>query len=105
MYRQIKWFTTMVGRKVTLKTVLAAMPTLSREICAIRTTPFLQGKQARWGVAWSFDPTTASAQAVESSTGGQDRAMQPSIQLGHDADDMQDVLVHQVQSCGRIHCH
>lgn len=32
IYRQVKWFTTMVGRKATVKTLLAVFPTLSRQV-------------------------------------------------------------------------
>eukprot|EP00887_Chlorella_sp_A99_P005035 scaffold4.g5035.t1 len=58
---QVHWYTTMVGKKATLK---AARTLLYRHgVRVLRTTEFAQGKTSRWGLAWSFaaDPTAASA--------------------------------------------
>jgi 23S rRNA (adenine1618-N6)-methyltransferase len=57
---RVHWFTTMVGKKVTLKALrkwLHAEPS----VAVVRTTEFFQGQTSRWGVAWSFvaDPSVA----------------------------------------------
>jgi 23S rRNA (adenine1618-N6)-methyltransferase len=57
---RVHWFTTMVGKKVTLKALkkwLHAEPSVR----VVRTTEFFQGQTSRWGVAWSFsaDPSIA----------------------------------------------
>lgn len=48
------WFTTMVGRKVTLKGLSAKLWALGA--ATVRTTEFVQGRTSRWGLAWSFTP-------------------------------------------------
>lgn len=48
----ISWFTTMVGRKATLKGLTARLWALGA--AAVRTTEFVQGRTSRWGLAWSF---------------------------------------------------
>ncbi|CAL5060693.1 unnamed protein product [Urochloa decumbens] len=47
-----RWFTSMVGRKANLKLLM----TKAREAGAsvVKTTEFVQGQTARWGLAWSF---------------------------------------------------
>lgn len=57
----VYWFSTMVGKKVTLKAVrkwLHSDPSMR----VVRTTEFFQGQTSRWGIAWSFiaDPEAAS---------------------------------------------
>ncbi|KAJ4755309.1 Methyltransferase-like protein [Rhynchospora pubera] len=49
-----RWFTSMVGRKVNLKILISKI----REVGAtvVKTTEFVQGQTARWGLAWSFLP-------------------------------------------------
>ncbi|GAB4814487.1 hypothetical protein N2152v2_001533 [Parachlorella kessleri] len=56
---QIHWYTTMVGKKVTLKAVRALL--YRRGVRVLRTTEFVQGKTSRWAIAWSFtaDPNIA----------------------------------------------
>jgi len=58
---QIHWYTTMVGKKGTLKAVRSVLGR-TRGVQAIRTTEFSQGKTSRWGIAWSFvaDSETAN---------------------------------------------
>ncbi len=50
---QVRWYTTMVGRKKTLKTLLAALRA-KPEVRGIRTTTFVCGRTTRWGLAWTF---------------------------------------------------
>ena len=53
------WFTTMVGKKETLKRVRAMLHALG--VPSTRSTQFTQGRTHRWGLAWSFK---ASQQSV-----------------------------------------
>lgn len=58
---KIYWFTTMVGKKKTLKKVRKLLYDIE-DISALRTTEFVQGQTSRWGIAWSFmaDPVEAA---------------------------------------------
>jgi len=56
----VHWYTTMVGRKATLKAVKQDL--LRHRVPALRVTEFAQGRTSRWGIAWSF---SAAAQATE----------------------------------------
>lgn len=49
---RIYWYTTMVGKKGTLKAVRQELFRLP--VTAVRVTEFAQGKTSRWGLAWSF---------------------------------------------------
>ncbi|CAK9251603.1 unnamed protein product, partial [Sphagnum jensenii] len=49
---KIHWYTTMIGRKLSLKVLTAKLWTLG--VAAVRTTEFVQGHTSRWGLAWSF---------------------------------------------------
>ena len=55
------WYTTMCGKKETVKRLRAMLRT--RGAKAVRETTFYQGKTRRWGVAWSFVATADSAPA------------------------------------------
>jgi hypothetical protein len=50
----------MVGRKSTLKTLLAALRTPGLGVTCVQTTTFHQGRQARWGIAWTYDDQAAA---------------------------------------------
>jgi len=52
MKDQIKWYTSMLGRKASLKPLLSLLQ--KRRIVNTRTTEFFQGRTTRWGIAWSF---------------------------------------------------
>jgi 23S rRNA A1618 N6-methylase RlmF len=62
---RVRWFTTMLGRKASLDVLrrrLALMATDAQYgITCVRHCEFVQGKQTRWGLAWSFDPAVPSA--------------------------------------------
>jgi 23S rRNA (adenine1618-N6)-methyltransferase len=62
---RVRWFTTMLGRKASLDALrrrLALMATDAQfGITCVRHCEFVQGKQTRWGLAWSFDPAVPSA--------------------------------------------
>lgn len=60
------WYTTMVGRKVTLKGLTAKLWALGA--ATVRTTEFVQGHTSRWGLAWSFTPPPKAAQIKTSFT-------------------------------------
>lgn len=49
-----RWFTTMVGRKANLKSLIPKLREVGVSI--VKTTEFVQGHTARWGLAWSFIP-------------------------------------------------
>eukprot|EP00891_Asterochloris_glomerata_P009454 jgi/Astpho2/9454/e_gw1.00145.65.1_t len=57
---RIHWYTTMVGKKATLKQLRKQLH--AGRVTALRTTEFVQGKTSRWGVAWSFcvDPALSN---------------------------------------------
>ena len=50
---QVKWYTTMIGRKKTLKALMSRLRGESG-VKGIRTTTFVCGKTTRWGLAWTF---------------------------------------------------
>ena len=60
------WYTTMCGKKETVKRLRAMLRT--RGAKAVRETTFYQGKTRRWGVAWSFVATGDSAAAAKTQT-------------------------------------
>ncbi|EQC40043.1 hypothetical protein SDRG_02699 [Saprolegnia diclina VS20] len=49
---QVRWYTSLIGRKSSLRPLLAALRAAG--IRNTRTTEFLQGRTTRWGLAWSF---------------------------------------------------
>jgi hypothetical protein len=49
---QVQWFTTMVGKKATMRRARALLH--AQRVPAVRTTEFVQGRTSRWGLAWSF---------------------------------------------------
>lgn len=61
----------MVGRKVNLKFLVSKAHEVGASV--VKTTEFVQGQTARWGLAWSFLPPTkkfiaASAQVKNHSS-------------------------------------
>lgn len=50
------WCTTMLGRKSSLKSLLSLLHSRPIGAAVVQQCEFLQGSQARWGLAWSFDP-------------------------------------------------
>ncbi|KAL6782426.1 hypothetical protein ACKKBG_A06750 [Auxenochlorella protothecoides x Auxenochlorella symbiontica] len=57
----IHWFTTMVGKKSTLRALRGALARAGARV--VRTTEFAQGRTSRWGVAWSWAAPAAAAAA------------------------------------------
>lgn len=49
---QIRWYTTMVGRKINLKDLTTILRKVG--VTIVQTTEFVQGRTSRWGLAWSF---------------------------------------------------
>ncbi|KAJ0966981.1 hypothetical protein J5N97_023898 [Dioscorea zingiberensis] len=47
-----RWFTSMVGRKASLKFLVSKLHEVG--VSVVKTTEFVQGHTARWGLAWSF---------------------------------------------------
>ncbi|PKA54246.1 23S rRNA (adenine1618-N6)-methyltransferase [Apostasia shenzhenica] len=54
-----RWFTSMVGRKVNLKFLISKLREVG--VSVVQTTEFVQGRTARWGLAWSFMPPNKSS--------------------------------------------
>ncbi len=52
MQGAVAWFTTMVGKKATLRRAREALHAAG--VPGVRTTEFVQGRTSRWGLAWSF---------------------------------------------------
>uniref|UniRef100_A0A1D1ZJ42 Methyltransferase-like protein 16 n=2 Tax=Anthurium amnicola TaxID=1678845 RepID=A0A1D1ZJ42_9ARAE len=49
-----RWFTSMIGRKTNLKFLVSKLREVGVSI--VKTTEFVQGQTARWGLGWSFMP-------------------------------------------------
>lgn len=49
-----RWYTSMVGRKSNLKSLIAKLREAG--VTIVKTTEFVQGQTCRWGIAWSFLP-------------------------------------------------
>lgn len=49
---RIHWYSSMLGKKATLKALRAELQRLG--VTALRTTELAQGKTSRWAIAWSF---------------------------------------------------
>lgn len=47
-----RWFTSMVGRKANIKLLVSKVREAGASV--VKTTEFVQGQTARWGLAWSF---------------------------------------------------
>ena len=47
-----RWFTSMVGRKANLKLLMSKARKAGASV--VKTTEFVQGQTASWGLAWSF---------------------------------------------------
>ncbi|CAI5708430.1 unnamed protein product [Hyaloperonospora brassicae] len=52
LQNRVLWFTSMVGRKASLRKLLALLREM--KVRSTRTTEFFQGRTKRWGVAWTF---------------------------------------------------
>ena len=50
---RVHWYTTMVGKKATLKAIRKILHA-DHSVHVVRTTEFSQGQTSRWGIAWSF---------------------------------------------------
>ena len=52
----VRWSSSMIGRKASLKTLLALLHSKHIAAAVVQQCEFMQGTQARWGLAWTFDP-------------------------------------------------
>lgn len=52
--QSFRWYTSMVGRKSNLKSLIAKLREVG--VTIVKTTEFVQGQTCRWGIAWSFVP-------------------------------------------------
>ncbi|XP_065014256.1 uncharacterized protein LOC135642220 isoform X2 [Musa acuminata AAA Group] len=57
-----RWFTSMVGRKANLKVLVSKLREVG--VSLVKTTEFVQGQTARWGLAWSFIAVKKSSIAL-----------------------------------------
>lgn len=57
---RVMWFTSMLGKKKSVATLKQKLFALKPRP-VVQTTTFEQGKQARWGIAWSFSPAVREA--------------------------------------------
>jgi len=62
---KVGWYTSMVGKKTSLRKVLAVLREAG--VRNVRTTEFLQGRTTRWGVGWNF--TAAGLEELEGGGG------------------------------------
>ncbi|KAL5992528.1 hypothetical protein ACLOJK_013447 [Asimina triloba] len=53
--QSFRWFTSMVGRKASLKLLVSKLHEIG--VTIVKTTEFVQGYTSRWGLAWSFMPS------------------------------------------------
>lgn len=60
---RIGWYTTLLGRKVNLKPLLRYLQTFP--VLDVQHTTFIQGKNARWAIAWTFDPVLKASVVAE----------------------------------------
>ncbi|KAG0581903.1 hypothetical protein KC19_3G018700 [Ceratodon purpureus] len=95
----IHWFTTMVGRKVTLKGLSAKLWALGA--ATVRTTEFVQGRTSRWGLAWSFTPPAAVKKNPVLNKSNHSFMLE-GLGRGCTAVDMLQVLATQLQSLGAL---
>ncbi|RLN25873.1 hypothetical protein BBJ28_00000858, partial [Nothophytophthora sp. Chile5] len=62
---RVLWFTSMVGRKASLRKLLALLR--EKQVPTTRTTEFFQGRTKRWGIGWTFASELAPDSSVRSS--------------------------------------
>ncbi|RLN60723.1 hypothetical protein BBP00_00005833 [Phytophthora kernoviae] len=55
---RVLWFTSMIGRKSSLRKLLALLR--EKQVPNTRTTEFFQGRTKRWGIAWTFSPNVVA---------------------------------------------
>ena len=57
LYNKCNWFTTMLGKKSSIKAIKSILhkQQIVNDDTFIVTTNFYQGKQVRWGLAWTYD--------------------------------------------------
>ncbi|XP_076901071.1 psilocybin synthase-like [Bidens hawaiensis] len=54
--QSFRWYTSMVGKKSSLKNLISKLREVG--VTVVKTTEFVQGQTSRWGIAWSFVPST-----------------------------------------------
>ncbi|XP_024382131.1 uncharacterized protein [Physcomitrium patens] len=96
----IHWFTTMVGRKATLKGLTARLWALGA--AAVRTTEFVQGRTSRWGLAWSFASPPKAVQKNSTVSKSNHSFMLEGLGRGCSSVDVLHVIALQLQSLGSL---
>ena len=59
LQQQVKWYTSMIGRKKNLIAVERLLKWLGFSKANVRVTSFIQGKTTRWGIGWTFEKMPA----------------------------------------------
>ena len=67
--KNVVWFTSMVGKKASLKPVAARLRAIGAQ--SIRTTRLVQGQTSRWAIAWSFIVSCPIGMVVSREEGGE----------------------------------
>eukprot|EP00466_Bigelowiella_natans_P017952 jgi/Bigna1/88320/estExt_fgenesh1_pg.C_300147 len=62
---RVRWYTTMLGKKSSVKTVLRMLR--EADVKNVVTTAFLQGRTSRWGVGWCYEPARIQDTALRAS--------------------------------------
>lgn len=60
---RVSWFTTLLGKKSSLKPLLRYIQTF--DVTDVQHTTFVQGKNSRWAIAWTFDPDVKASVILE----------------------------------------
>uniref|UniRef100_A0A7S2TVK9 U6 small nuclear RNA (adenine-(43)-N(6))-methyltransferase n=1 Tax=Lotharella oceanica TaxID=641309 RepID=A0A7S2TVK9_9EUKA len=66
---RVRWYTTMLGKKSSVKTILRLLR--SKGIKNIVTTDFLQGRTTRWGIGWCFEQARPQDHAIRATVNRQ----------------------------------
>lgn len=82
--RRCVWFTSMIGRKSSLRKLIAMLRSLE-EVTYYCTTEFCQGRTKRWGMAWTFSDLLKDANATQMIAGGKVLGKRKERQRKHSA--------------------
>ena len=63
MRSAVHWYTTMLGKKSSLKQLRASLLTRP-EVTAVRSTEFALGRTRRWGLAWTFSRAAHGSERI-----------------------------------------
>eukprot|EP01084_Bolivina_argentea_P161149 280564_1 len=101
LYHKIQWFTTMLGKKSSIKPIehILNKRTPDHEIPFVITTQFVQGKQVRWGLAWTYQADIKHTFQLSSASGKQvENEFLFDVMARHDTD-YNECLANQIEVC------